>query len=130
MARVVACWTPRTRYAGVSFKGVQSLTLPNDALTIRQIIKRFIRNQSLPIEKEGAYLDIGEDVEKIRTADFTEREEFLDRHKTKLNRIKKDLEDKEAASKKAAEEKAEADRQAIVNEVRAKGSPAPKEKDG
>lgn len=121
---------PETRYAGLSFKDCKVLTVPNDALTIRQIIARFVRNQSLPVQKEGVYMDVGEDIEKIRKADFTEREEFLARHGEKVKSMKKKLDEKEAFDKKAAEEKAEAARQAIVEEVRAKGSPAPKEKDG
>jgi len=55
---------PPVKVTGQSFKNVKRIVLPSQSMTLREIIKRFIRKESLPIEKDGIYEDRYEDLEK------------------------------------------------------------------
>lgn len=90
---------------GQSFVGCKIHTVPNQNLTLREIIKRFIRKESLPIEKQGTYNENLGDLEKLAKADIFERVERAKDLKEKIGkaqtRMKKKAADDKAASNPA-----------------------------
>lgn len=99
---------PDRKRVGQSFKGVKDRCVPDQSMSLAEILRRFIRREELPVEKQGSYVDVGIDLEKIANADITEQMEVVDD-------IKSDLKKKEAHDKrlqkeaKEAKEKAEKD---------------------
>lgn len=53
------------------------VTVPNQSMTLREIIKRFTRKESLPIEKEGTFITGHGDLEKFQHADLVDKHERL-----------------------------------------------------
>lgn len=103
----------------------KKLTVPNQALSLEEILSRFTRGEPLEIGREGAqYDDDGsEDLEKLSHKDLVDKEEYVDKLKQTQKRYdqqerrkkgeeKTRLEnlavDKIAAEKKAAEKDANA----------------------
>lgn len=62
---------PAVIVAGQSFKGVKISVLPSQSMSLQEIIKRFVRKESLPIEKPGVYSENHGDIEKMRYEDIT-----------------------------------------------------------
>jgi len=104
---------PSRKEKGTSFKGVEIITIPSQSLTLRDIIKRFIRKESLPIQREGFYSEDLGDIEKMERLDMTERHEMAADLKQKLNRLEKRFEQK--AAKEAAEKAAQPQQPPLPN---------------
>lgn len=82
--------------------------VPNQALTLEEILKRFTRGEPLEIGREGAQYDDGEeDLEKCKNMDLVDKQEYID----KLKRTQKDFEKQEKAREK--KRLAEIDRLAV-----------------
>lgn len=64
-----------TRDASQSFAGVKRYTVPQQNMSLREIIKRFIRKESLPVEQNGVYYEGLGDLEKLAKADIFDRTE-------------------------------------------------------
>jgi len=83
-----------------SFAGVKKVTVPMQSMTLREIIQRFIRKESLPIEKEGMYEDRMGDLEKLSREDITVQHDraadLKDKIKKAEDRMKKKAEEEEA----------------------------------
>lgn len=99
---------------GKSFKGVKVSVIPNNAMSLREILRRFVRKESLPVAREGTYVDVGMDLEKLSKEDITVQMEVvqdikddLQKHEAGEARRAKEKADKEAAEK-AAQDKAAA----------------------
>lgn len=96
---------PRVEVRGQSFKGVKRSVVPNQSMSLREIVTRFIKKESLPISKEGIYSEVHGDLEKIQHEDFTEKMDRINDLKSKVKkgqsaekeRLKKEGEDKEKA---------------------------------
>lgn len=84
---------PPVKVVGQSFVGTKVLTVPNQSLTLKDVIRKFVRREALPIMHEGTYSegDHG-DLEKFATLDFTEQEEIVEAQKKKVSRFKEQLE--------------------------------------
>lgn len=99
--------------AGQSFTGVRSVVVPNQSLTLREIISRFVRKESLPIQMEGVYHEGLGDLEKLAREDIVVQRERAEDIKAKIAkadlRMKKKAVDEAAAvqAAKAANEKKE-----------------------
>lgn len=93
---------PPVKVTGRSFKGVKPHTVPNQSMSLREIIQRFTRKESLPIEKEGIYVEGLGDLEKMDKADIQEKREAYERVRSNVSKIKKQLEDQEEEKKKRA----------------------------
>lgn len=78
----------RPKVAGKSFKGVKVVTMPDQSMSLREILQRFIRKESLAISKEGTYADVGLDLEKLANADMVEQMEVADIIKDDLRKKK------------------------------------------
>jgi len=66
---------PRRTWPGQDFTNAKIFTVPDQSMTLREIIRRFLRKESLPVEKDGVYIDGLGDLEKASKADlFTQAE--------------------------------------------------------
>lgn len=92
--------------------------VPNQSLSLQEILQRFTRGEPLEIGREGATFDDGdEDLEKVKNADLVDKAEFAERMKQtqknwdKQEKRKADKErerlDKLALDKIVADKKAE-----------------------
>lgn len=92
-------------------------TVPNQAMSLREMLRRFVRREPLPVEKQGVYIESDYDLEKLPHLDRTEQDEILAEMKGKTEKAKAKVEKKkkEDADKVIAEEvakqKAEAAKQ-------------------
>lgn len=80
------------------------------SMSLQEILRRFVRKESLPISKEGVYEDRYDyDLEKLAKEDMTVQQEVLDEMKSKASvleqKVKKEKADHQDAMKKAAAEK-------------------------
>lgn len=66
---------------GKDFTGVKDITVPNQSMSLREILERFSRQERLPIEKPVSYFDSEHDLEKIRHLDLVDRADFISRMK-------------------------------------------------
>lgn len=57
----------------------KKVVIPNQSMSLKEIIKRFVRKESLPIEQQGVYYESEYDLEKLANADMTERAEVLEK---------------------------------------------------
>lgn len=98
---------------GLDLSKEPKVVVPNQSMTLRDIIKRFVKKESLPAQKEGIYHESEYDLEKLSKADLTEQHEVIEELKQKVKRKKKVVDDYHEEQKKKEEEQ------------RAKGSQAP-----
>lgn len=97
----VALYSTARKRAGQSFTGVKRCTVPNQSLTLQEIVKRFIRRESLPISKEGVYEDRFGDLEKLAKADIIEQMAKVEELKSQIKAFQ-DREKARAAKEAAA----------------------------
>lgn len=95
---------------GQSFKGVARVVVPNQSMSLREIVQRFIKKESLPINKDGFYSEDFGDIEKIQSEDITER---MDRINDLKEKAKKGKKAEEERLKKEGEDKKKADAEAF-----------------
>lgn len=81
-------------------------TVPNQSMSLQEIIKRFIRKEALPLEKEGVYEERFGDLEKLSREDITVRRERAAQLKDWADLSSKAYQEKERL---AAEEKKKKD---------------------
>jgi len=87
---------PIRPYKRQSFVGVKIVTIPDQSMTLREIIKRFVKRQSLPIMQDGVYEDRYTDLEKLAKSDLTIQHEYISDLKVRLKQMKTDLDKKNA----------------------------------
>jgi len=80
--------------------GGKKRVVPNMALSLEEILRRFTRGEPLEVGKEGQYDDGPEDLEKMAHADLVDREEFADKLKQTQKRYA-DQEKKKAEAERA-----------------------------
>lgn len=100
-----ARYYPEVARRSQSFKGQKVNTVPSQAMSLQDIIKRFIRKESLPIEKQGFYEERLGDLEKIAREDMTERADRLRYVKDMVKRYQKE---EDVRQKKKKDEEAAA----------------------
>lgn len=91
--------------SGQSYKGEKKVVVPNQALSLQEILERFSRNEEVPVGKDASYDDGDDDLEKVAHMDLVDREEYVD----KLVQIQNLHKAQERAKTKAAKEKAAAE---------------------
>lgn len=84
---------PPVEITGQDFTKVKSHFLPNQSLTLKDIIKRFIRKESLPIGRDGVYNENLGDIEKMAREDITVQQERAAVWKARATSIKNKLEE-------------------------------------
>lgn len=77
---------PHRKDNGQDFTKDKIVTMPNQAMTLREIIRRFVRKESLPLEMEGFYSEKFGDLEKMSRQDITVKMERAEAIKTKLEK--------------------------------------------
>lgn len=96
---------PSVQVARQSFKGVKTVTVPNQSMSLKEILKRFVRKESLAVEHDGFYADNLGDIEKIRNEDIIVQQERAEELKASILKAQKREEKKKAdAEKKKAEQ--------------------------
>lgn len=102
---------PKIIVKGQSFAHVKKVVVPNQSMTLKQIINRFIKHEALPVHQEGTYFDGEHDLEKLATEDITVKHEVLVDQKAKVEMLKQNLDkqEKSAMAKAKADKKAEQD---------------------
>jgi len=66
---------PTVKVVGQSFSGEKLVTVPDQSLSIRQILVRYVRRQVLPVSREdGIYVEGLGDLEKISREDMVDRD--------------------------------------------------------
>lgn len=99
---------------GEDYTNVEKIVVPDQGLTLKEILERFTRGEALPVGKDAQYGDdtMDVDLEKIKHLDLVDRQEFyekLDEVKQKWQRQEK-AKEKTEAEKRKAEEKAAFDK--------------------
>lgn len=107
---------------GTEAKGPE-LVAPNQALSLRQILERFTRNQAVPVGRDHSYDEGEDDLEKVAHMDLVDKAEFVE----KLKQTQKDFEKQEKAKAAAQRKKLEdEERQKIAEELKKAESPPKK----
>lgn len=93
--------------------------VPDQSMSLREILERFTRGEAVPIGKEGTFDDHADsddsiDLEKIAKADLVDREEYHAKLQETKNAYEKQEKAKSAKAAKLAKEKAEAEYKAAV----------------
>lgn len=101
---------PKIPVKGQSFAGVKRVVVPMQSLSLKEIIRRFVKQESLPISKEGVYDDrFDYDLEKLAHEDLTVQHEVIEEMKQKAAefdaKIKIQETQKKDAMSKAAQQK-------------------------
>lgn len=99
---------PQVTVKKQSFEGEKILTVPNQSLTLKEILKRFVRREALPIEQEGVYHEGDHDLEKVANEDIVVRYELLEEQRQKVRDLKKRLNEQEEKSRAEAYAKEQA----------------------
>lgn len=102
---------PVVKVRGQSFKGVKSCVVPRQSMSLREIVQRFVRRESLPISKEGYYEDRFGDLEKIARMDITEQMERVAKLKEQIAAFNVREKERKAKEAKDAVDKLEAEKQ-------------------
>lgn len=105
--KTIQCYLSRPT-VGQSFVGQKKLTVPSQNLSLREIIRRFVRREALPQSKDGLYEDRFGDLEKLSRMDIVEKMEKVEELKSQIAAFEareKARFEKEKADAKAAEEK-------------------------
>lgn len=89
-----------------------SIVVPNQALTLRQILERFTRNQALPVGRTGSFDDGEDDLEKVGHMDPVDKAEFVE----KLKKTQRDYDAQEKAKAKARSDALEKEERAKLAE--------------
>lgn len=116
-----SCPEPSKGQAG----GRKRQVVPNQAMSLGEILQRFVRHEPLPVGKEGVYHEGEDDLSKLDVMDPTEKKEYADRlrqtqreykEQQRIKRVKLENEERakiaaklaaDIAAKAAAEKKAE-----------------------
>lgn len=93
------------KVTALDFKGVKEVVVPKQCMSLKEILIRFTKKQSLPVEHEGYHANVGVDLEKASRADFVDRDETreqLDKFTKKAIRRREKLDADEAAERDRA----------------------------
>lgn len=115
---------PKVIVKAQSFKGHKVHTVPNQSMTLKEILKRFVKREALPQMKEGIYEDrFPYDLEKLSNEDRVVQEEILVDIRERVAGMRADLDkqEKSALEKAKAEKKAEYDK--ILADVKRQTDP-------
>lgn len=77
---------PKIQITGQSFVGSPVMTVPNQSMTLKDIIQRFIRREALPLAHNVMYAENLGDLEKLAYADITVQMEKAAWIKDKLSK--------------------------------------------
>jgi len=93
--KTMALYSRNTQPKKYSFKKVQKVTVPNQSMTLREIIRRFTRKEPLAIEKQGFYETRFGDLDALQRMDITEKIDAIDAIRQYAQRAKTLLEERD-----------------------------------
>lgn len=93
---------PNVTVEAQDFSKVKVQTMPNQSMSLKDIIKRFVRREALPQMREGLYVENLGDLEKLARQDITVRMERMEEIKSYISKAEKRMKEKDEAIKKAA----------------------------
>lgn len=99
--------TPHVRKPRL-FPGVKSKYVPDQAMSIAEMFRRFVRREPLPAEKDGVYVESEYDLEKISHMDVIEKQEVLAEMKERTTLKENKMKAAQEKQRKAEEEKLKA----------------------
>lgn len=100
---------PEVIVQGQDFSKQPVVVVPMQSMTLREIIKRFVRHESLPVQRQGFYEERLGDLEKLANEDITvqmDRVEQLKDYISKAEARMARLKSEEARLKSEEEKKA------------------------
>lgn len=65
--------------------------VPMASMSIQEMLRRFVRREALPVEKEAVYIDAGYDLEKVSKMDRVDQQDILDEVREKRGRLESDI---------------------------------------
>lgn len=77
---------PKVKVKGQDFSKEKIVVVPNQSMSLQEILRRFVRRESLPISKEGTYDTRFGDLEKMQNLDITEKMEHVAKIKVFLKK--------------------------------------------
>lgn len=123
MAKTTIRLYPDVKVQRQSFKGTKRLTVPNQSMSLREILRRFVKREALPVMREGVYEDRMEDLEKLAKADPVIQMEKAQEWKEKGDAMKKAAAEKAAKERAAFEEQQKKARENLLKELRPPDTP-------
>lgn len=116
---------PTVVVQGKSFVNSKRVVVPMQSMRLQEIVRRFVRRESLPVSKEGIYNDEHDiDLEKIMDEDFTVQEEVINEMQQKVKDLDKKVKMEEAQRKDAMSKAAAKKRAELLEDLR-KDAPNP-----
>lgn len=103
-------------------------TVPNQSMSLQEIIKRFTRKEALPLEKEGVFEDRFGDLEKLSREDITVRHERARQLKDWAKRGEADYQQKQKKSEEEQKKKADEEFEAKVKGIKGDVKDTPPDK--
>lgn len=94
--------------------GRKKLVVPNQALSLQEILERFTRKEALPIGRDANYHESDDDLEKVAHFDLVDKEEFSDKLMETQKTYKKQEAERLLAARRAKEAADEAARLADI----------------
>lgn len=110
---------------GADFSKEKSQVVPDQSLTLKEILERFTRNEALPISHPVEYHESDDDLEKVQHMDLVDREEYINT----LKRTQRNFEAQEQKKAKQKAEKIEAEERKKIAEKLKKEAPEPPKAD-
>lgn len=92
----------KTTYKGQDFSNCELLTLPNQAMSLQEIISRFIRAEPLAIGKDVSFFESEDDLEKLLRLDPVDKDAYI----AKMRKVQSDYNTQEELRAQKREEKA------------------------
>jgi len=65
-----------------------SKTVPDQSLSLKQILSRYSRGQSLPSSGKAVFLEDDADLSKFKSLDMVEQQEIIEARRERLNQLK------------------------------------------
>lgn len=123
--RFISIASPKPVHKERDWSKIEKKTVPDQSLSLQDILDRFTRKEALPIGKQTSYNDEIEldspfaiDLEKLAQADLLDRREALDSWNEVVDKFKaQETERQKAKDAAKAKAKAEADEARIQKEV-------------
>lgn len=85
--------------------GRRRQTVPNQAMSLEEILQRFVRNEPLPIGRDALYHEGEDDLSKLDDLDLTEKKEYAD----KQRQVQREYKEQERIKREKAKAKLEAE---------------------
>lgn len=108
-----------------SFKNSKVHTIPSQSMSLKEILQRFVRRESLPVAKEGVYSTRFGDLEKLSREDISVQMDRVNEIKENISKADKRMKENEQKRVQAEIERKAAEQAAANLADKAKADSAP-----